>query len=202
MALGLGGEGGRSGSEDGAWPTFPGAAWDTPGGDGRERAERPETPKEEGRRWGEGVDPNLGADFMEAGGNILGRGVAPEDMALQHLSQLVLCHVGKFPAGEAKGRKAGHGMPGECWAKPLRWAGVEAAKRAPRAAIPMFLPAGEALAERRGGEGCRAYLSLGPEAKQRKTRAGTRGLAGGGRTASLPPLPRPWSDYDSPPLLK
>lgn len=158
------------------------------GGDGREGAERPEIPKE----GGEGAGPDLGADFMEAGGNILSRGVAPEDMALQHLSQLVLCHVGKLPAGEAEGRKAGHGMPGQCWAKPLQRAGGEAAKWAPGLAIPMFLPSGEAVAEGGGRQGL-PFPGSRHEAKEEK--AGHQRISRGQDSLRSPGH---WSDYDSP----
>lgn len=67
--------------------------------------------------WGEHPGQpwaHLGADLMQAGGDVLGGALAAEDMALEHLRQLVPGHVGEVPArrGCAQGPLTGHQGPG------------------------------------------------------------------------------------------
>lgn len=40
---------------------------------------------------------------MQAGGDVFGRGVTAEHMALQHLGQVVTSHVGEIPDAHTKG---------------------------------------------------------------------------------------------------
>ena len=49
--------------------------------------------------WGGPWGSHLGADLVQAGGDVLGGALAAEDVALEHLRQLVPGHVGKVPAG-------------------------------------------------------------------------------------------------------
>lgn len=54
------------------------------------------------QRWQlvQGVEgPCLGADLMQAGGDVLGRCLTAKHVALEHLGQLISSYVGKVPVG-------------------------------------------------------------------------------------------------------
>lgn len=54
------------------------------------------------QRWQlvQGVEgPCLGADLMQAGGDVLGRCLTAKHVALEHLGQFISSYVGKVPVG-------------------------------------------------------------------------------------------------------